>query len=227
MHSPKLELLCVRHGKTNYTGIFPDLTNEGMEHARSVANTDITQWMTQHRITNEQLVIISSPAPRAHGTASIISGEIGNTTPIFIRDEIDAMMWRDKERCLSACKGFSGKGYIDYETEPVFADSELFETPDEVRARWYNFFARHINVALDAPEPRHSILVSHYEVFCNITKDMFNVIASEKTALQYVEPIALSVALTNDPRYVYIAGTFREQKSHSLFDLVGQRMIPM
>lgn len=223
----KLQLLCIRHGKTNYTDVFPDLTNEGMEHVRSVANTEIPKWIDTYSIPRDGLIVVSSPAPRAHGTASVIMEELGHTSPIILKDELGPTKWEDVERCKIALRGFSGVGYINYETEPVFADPELFETPGEVRARFYTFLAHYINIAFDAPQPLHGILVSHYESLCNITRDVFGIVASEKTALQYVEPIALSIALTNDSRYVYIAGTFRERKSHSLFDLVEQRMIPL
>lgn len=226
MDLPKLHLLCVRHGKTNYTGVFPDLTDEGMEHVRSVANNQIPEWIKTFNVPNNRFAIISSPAPRAYGTASVIAEELGDTNPIIIRDELGPIIWKDAERCKIALKGLSGVGYIDYETEQVFANPKLFETPSEVRTRFYSFFAHYINTAFDAPQPLHGILVSHYESLCNITRDMFGIVASEMTALQHVEPIALSVSLTNNPRNVYIVGVFRDRRAHVLFDLIRQRVVP-
>lgn len=216
-HSPILKILCVRHGKTNYTGIFPDLTDEGIAHIRHIANNHVAQWVDN--LPSRRLNIVSSPAPRARGTAWVIAEEIGYTMPATIRDEIDAMQWKDKERCLDALKGLWGKGYIDYETEPVFADPTLFEIPGEIRARWYAFLGMYINKALASVFPEHAILVSHYEVFCNITRDLFGIVASEQTALGYGEPIELSISLTSDPILVNLSGIFRGQEVVVTFDL--------
>lgn len=218
-NTPELQILCLRHGKTNYTGIFPDLTDEGVEHAHHVANTRVIQWIRENQIQLDELQIVSSPAARALGTAFIISGEIEHTLPVAIRDEIDAMIWKNGTDCLVALKGLSGKGYIDYETEPVFTDPKLFETPSEIRERWYAFLSKFIKGVVDKPIPQHAIFVSHYEVFCNIIRDLFGIIATAESALGHCEPIALSVSFTNDPTIVNLSGTFRGQTVHAIFDL--------
>lgn len=216
---PPLHILLIRHGKTNYTGIPPDLTDEGEIHVRSVAQSKVKEWMREHDIKLPKLNITSSPQARAHGTAMVIAQELGYKFSVTITSDLDAMRWKDKERCLLALGGHKGKGYIDYETEPIFADPTLFETPDEVRARWYDFLARYIEGTREGCRARNVIFVSHYEVFCNITRDVFGVIASKETALAYAEPIALSIVPTSDSHCTYISGKFRNETRSALFDL--------
>lgn len=218
-HTNILRILCVRHGKTNYTGVFPDLTAEGIKHIQNTTNEFVQKWMAEHHIGRNKLGIMSSPSPRARGTAGVITSAINPLLPITNCVGIDAMKWRDHERCLAACSGFAGKGYIDYETEPVFANGELFETPTEIRTRWYTFLARYIHAAMNKELPRMVIFVSHYEVLSNITRDLFEVTPSEETALKHGETIALSVYPSSNKEYVYLSGTFRDQEVDAVFDL--------
>lgn len=219
-------MLCVRHSKTNYTEVFPDLTVEGIKHVRNFTNPRVKHWMTEHDIEPAKLDVISSPAQRARGTAALITSAIDPNILVTAQNGIDAMKWRDKERCFDACKGLLGKGYIDYETESIFADPKLFETPDEVRVRWYTFFSRYIKTAMDSESPRPVILVSHYEVLCNITRDLFGIIASKETALGHGECIALSIYSSRNPHEVYLSGVFRGHEVDMIFDLSTQQLYP-
>jgi hypothetical protein len=121
------------------------------------------------------------------------------------------MIWRDPIRAAAACNGLSGKGYINYETEPVFADPAIFETPAEVRARWYAFLSEYISSAFEGKSAQSTILVSHYELFCNVVNDIFGIAPSESTALQHAEPIALTVYPTDHKERVCIFGLFRDK----------------
>lgn len=217
--SSVFEILCLRHGKTNYTGIFPDLTPDGEAEVRQVAKDSVLPWVQKHNIDLRELYIASSPAPRAHGTAAVVAEVIKHQGSLIPRIEIGSLVWRDYKRAFAACNGLSGKGYINYETEPVFADPTIFETPSEVRTRWYAFLSRYISDAFHLNR-RHTILVSHYEVLCNLVHDLFGVVASEETALRHVEPIFLSVSLCDPTGLVLISGTFRGKEAIVVFDLL-------
>ena len=207
-HQPSvLPILCLRHGETKYTGQPNDLTPEGEQHVRQVASSLVSSWVCAGQIVHPDLAIVSSPAPRARYKA-----------PIRIRNGLQPMIWRDPVRALAACKGLSGKGYIDYETEPVFADSTIFETPGEVKKRWYAFFSEYVRFALRFG-PKCAIFVSHYEVFCSIVLDLFGIVATEATALRYVEPIYLHVITTADVDHVVVVGGFRRQVAVVKFHL--------
>lgn len=221
---PFLNLLCLRHGKTTYSGVFPDLTPHGIHEVRQVAGSYVSEWIHSRSVTERSMQIFSSPAPRGHGTAAIVAEEIRYPYGVTIFPELDAMNWRHPERCKAALNGLSGKGYIDYETEPIFADPELFETPGEIECRWYKFFTWLIRSARDDDVRANIILVSHYEVLCHIVRDLFDITASEKTALQYAEPITLSIH-DSDAHSVLISGVFRGKEHLGFFDLTTRSFI--
>lgn len=210
-------MLLLRHGKTKYLGVFPDLTREGQAHVESVATGPVSDWMAQHEIAHRNLAIVTSPSPRAHGTAWTLCKAIGHPRRLQFSDALAPMKWRDEARAQAVLQQFRGKSYVDYETEPVFQDSEIFETPDEVRARWYGAFGKTIVHRWNdyghfraASTPGNAILVSHYEVFSPMVRDLFGIIASEDTALCHAEPIALSISSdSTDHDVAHVTGEFR------------------
>lgn len=213
-----LKLLFLRHGKTAYTGKEKDLTLEGELHVRQVAKDFVDPWLQVRKVTYGDLAIVSSPSPRAEYTAKVVAEVLGYKMPIMKRDELQPTIWRDPVRALAACEGLSGKGYIDYETEPAFADPTVFEPHDEVKKRSYSFFSEYIRSALQSG-PTCAIFVSHYEVFSPLVRDVFGVIASEATALRHVEPISLSVCLMEGTDRVILSGFFRNLVAAIQFDL--------
>lgn len=222
-----VRILCLRHGETNYTDVFPDLTPIGESRVREVATDLAESWVKKHKIQPSQLAILSSPKTRAHGTAAIIAQTLGHHADmIIIRKELDAMKWLDPARALSACKGLHGKGYINYETEQVFADPAIFESQDQIRGRWYAFLSEYISAALAQNAAQYTIMVSHYELFCNITKDIFGIVASESSALKNVEPIHLTALAVGSKDEVILYGAFRGEMCFSEFNLNSHVLTP-
>jgi hypothetical protein len=223
---PFLRLLCLRHGKTRYTGVLPDLTEEGIAAVRRAANIDVTYWMRRNKIAPSALSIVHSPAARAQGTAMIIAETIRHPHPIVKVEEIGPMVQRDPVRCEKVLNGFVGRGYIDYETEPDFADPTLFETPSEVEERRFAHLARRIEVAMKAPQPQFEVEISHYEVLCPITAKLFGVVSSAETALKYVEPIELDFfEMAKD--VCYVRGRFRDLSQAAAFSLEDRAFSPV
>lgn len=220
-----LSFLCLRHGKTRYTGILPDLTEEGIAEVRSVALKHVGPWMDAERAAGRNPVIEASPAPRAHGTALVVAESLQLRRRVRLCEDLNSLAWRDPARARAACQGLSGKGYIDYETEPVFADASIFETPSEVRDRWYQFLAKRIMIARRSPSRRSAAVVSHYEVFCNPTRDLFGIVATESTALQYAEHLTLRVKRGTCGRLVEVEGEFRGERRSAHFDLEKKRFV--
>jgi broad specificity phosphatase PhoE len=214
-----VRILCLRHGKTKYTGKLNDLTPEGELHIREIAADIAVSWIAKHSIDLSQLAVVSSSAPRARYTAEVVAQVLGHRAPLIICSELQPMIWRDHTRALAACNGLIGKGYINYETEPVFSDPTIFETPDEVRARWYSFLSQYITSVLEQKSARCTILVSHYELFCNVVNDLFGIAASESTALAHGEPVHLSDFPTNYKERVILLGRFRGELGMAVFDL--------
>lgn len=216
--SPLLRLFCIRHGKSGYTDIFPDLTQDGVAQVTKAVNERLLLWLENHNINKNNLTLTSSNAPRALGTSHIIKKVSGIKKRIRPKKELAPMKWRNPEKCRKALNGLHGRGYIDYETEPIFADSALFETVIEMRERWYGHFSELIMLAQGKHIPPNRIIVSHYEVLCPIVSDFFEIIASEKTALDNAETIELEVY--QDPYGVIIvSGFFRSIHKVAKFDL--------
>jgi len=210
-----LQFLCLRHGQTQYTGAFPDLTGEGIAHMKKVGKTIIRPWIRTRQALSGRLQVISSTAVRALGSAHTAMVHINWRQGVDLVEEIGPMAWRDEALCQQALKGLVGRGYIDYETEPVFADASLFETPTEMRQRSFKFFADYVRdrwVLI-----RCCILFSHYEFLCPWTNELFGIVPSEETALKHGEHFELSFYQVNDSTML-IRGTFRGEKKEALFD---------
>lgn len=218
--STNLEILCLRHGKTNYTGKPRDLTPEGEAHVRQVAEDSVLPWVRRHSVNLRDLSIYSSPAPRAHFTATCVAEVILHEGSLLPRVEMGPTTQRDAARAALVYADLrAGKRHVSYETEPAFQDPTIFETPAEVRARWYAFFANYVKQAY-VHGPRHSILVSHYEVLCNLVHDLFGIVATEATELLHAEPIFLSVSDYGWCGIVTVTGQFRGQEARAVFNPV-------
>ncbi len=210
-------ILCVRHDKTHYTGELPDLTPEGIAHMREVAEGVVRPWATALQVTAHDIDILSSSAPRALGSAMTVLERLGWSGPPTVEDGVGPMLWRDAARCQAALGGLKGRGYIDYETEPMFADPTLFETPSEIRLRLYGFLARLCQQYARAGVARPRVIFTHYEVLCHLTHDLFDIIASEHTALRYGEHVELTLSYLTDSE-VLLWGRFRGQEIRAWFD---------
>jgi phosphohistidine phosphatase SixA len=216
-----LQILCLRHGKTHYTGQPRDLTPEGEAHVRQVAKDVVLPWMDTHRIDARNLKIRSSSAPRAHFTAwsvsDVIQEEKRMLPTLLPQQDIGPTVQRDKVRAAQVYESLrAGQRHVSYEQEPDFQDPTIFETPREVRARWYAFLARYIMYNFDD----HAIFVSHYEVLCNLVHDLFGIVATKETELRHAEPIYLSVSEYDaDSGLVMLSGKFRGQSAMAVFCL--------
>ena len=217
-----LVLLGVRHGATDYTDTGLDLTELGRAQVKELAQKQVLKWMARHGVTDDTLMLVSSHAPRARGTTALIKLHADLPTSVVVDPLLGPMQWRDPKRCAVALKGLKGRGYIDYETEPVFADPTMFETPVEMHKRWYAYLTKLIVEAREGNVLPHRILVSHYEVLCHITRDLFSVIATESAALKNAEHIELSISVGAGD-LAYVRGVFRDIYVERTFNLVSQR----
>ncbi len=209
---PSLNVLLLRHGKTAYTDIFPDLTQEGIDHVRRVANTEIRPWVETQEHLGYRIHLMTSPAPRAHGTAHVVAKEVGLPDPFF-DPALRPMDQRDVVGCRTALGTLSGRGYINYETEPVFRDASLFEQPQEIRRRFYDSIIQWTHRFGRNQERSALIIVSHYETLCALTEELFFVTATETTALRHAETISLSIHTSDRDGLYVVCGEFRGIRS--------------
>ena len=73
-----VDIMALRHGRTDYTEKGLDLTEEGEAHSRQVAEKSVLPWLDTVNVRKEDLSIITSPAARAKGTGTVISQVVGN-----------------------------------------------------------------------------------------------------------------------------------------------------
>ena len=83
----------LRHGQTEYTDVFPDLTNKGVETVTNSANS-IECFLKG----NSNVVIVTSPAARAQGSASIIAKIIGHRGKIINEPAIRGAIVNNKQQ---------------------------------------------------------------------------------------------------------------------------------
>lgn len=224
---PIVDILLLRHGRTDYTEKGLDLTQEGEEHSRLVAKNHVLPWLDTLQVSVENLSIITSGAARAKGTATVISKTINQDRGFVVYDMLRPMGWRDPSRALAILSEMKKRGgYIDYETEPDFANPSIFETPTEVKARWYKFLAGYIaSIVPEGKNRRATVLVAHYELLCNIVHDLFGIVSSEATALQHTEPVFIAIHRTKIKSTVLFEGRFRDLANFRVFDVANQRFV--
>lgn len=201
-------MLCMRHSKTKYTQVFPDLTEEGADLVRTFGTPKVREWMDRHGIDPDAVSIVSSPAPRAHGTADLIREGIGHRGEIELSERIEPLRWKDPARCASIIKEMVG--YINLETEPRFADHTLFEPLSEVHGRWASFLLDALERRASTGEMGHNmVVIAHYETFCGLISEMFQYPPEQKTELKHIEPISLEFYSGFQGGYL-VKGSFRE-----------------
>lgn len=201
-------LIFVRHGATQYTGTYPDLTEKGEKDAHSAAR-HIESALLEYQ--NCQLILHSSPQARALGTADILKNDLKEkfSVPfhVSVLSELDAVQIRDPERAQAVYTTLGSGGYIDYEGADQFEDPTMFEPRSEVRARFFRFLIGRIRQI--SRENTIEVFVGHYELFCNLVAEICHIEATESTSLQHCEPIFVLVKCTDAPTAYSIECHFR------------------
>lgn len=158
-------LFFLRHGKTEYTNIFPDLTEEGKREAEQSAD-HILEIMEG----SEDLKIISSPLPRALGTASIIANKLGYHSDIKEENAIRCMDFYDEEKAFAIWQSFPSARGVDkaYDTDKRFETGEYVEKRSDIKRRIFGYLRSVLEELILDNLSDFTIHVSHYEVLCNL-----------------------------------------------------------
>ena len=123
-----IDIMTLRHGRTDYTEKGLDLTPGGEAHSREVAAKSVLPWLYSLQVRRGDLSIITSPAARAKGTGTVISQVVGNDRGIVVYDILKPMTWlgiREStfDRAQKSHVGPGGKvtpGYAwDYEVDTL------------------------------------------------------------------------------------------------------------
>lgn len=153
----------LRHGKTEYTGNFPDLTDTGKEEIRSSAE-ELHRLITKK--PNKTVRIISSPAPRALGSADIIASKLGNGIKVEKEDAIRCMDFYNEKQANMIWTKFGTARDVDraYATHPTFESGIAIERRSSIQARFEGFLQRLFLESHTIDCPDFTICTSHFEI---------------------------------------------------------------
>jgi len=202
----------LRHGESDYTDIFPDLTKAGKKTI--LRSADAIKTIAGSPL---QVSIASSPAVRAMGSAFIISGVLGFAEeakqipllgPVGLRDEIKAKSLFFEFVANGGMKGLCAS----YGTDPRCEDGLIVEPRSEVQKRFYKYlgmFAR----SLLASDSKNSFVVhvSHYEVLYHLVETVFWLDYEDDPPLGHGEIILISFYDTGHEEWVEMDIIFRRK----------------
>jgi len=223
----------IRHGKSAYSEQGRDLTPEGEKQVVASAKEIIEKINP----AKEMVVLLSSPAARAKGSAEIITGLMEEKgIEIYKRGVVSSMrnfdqkdnkyleeLWQDAEKA-----GVSAD--FIYAKHPKYQDkNEKFETQGEVRKRagrvfnWIRYLAEHVK---KTDKTIHIIGVSHFEFLNPIMEDLFDYKVEEGKGISYGEDLKIRFDYNKDLKKLDISAEFRGQKKENIiFDKKTRRFI--
>jgi broad specificity phosphatase PhoE len=197
----------LRHGQSEYTEVFPDLTEQGKQTIKDSAR-QIKGVVDQY----DHYEIWSSPSARALGSASILTKSLGCNNGISVEPAIAALAIRDAKRARTFFDkfGFGKNLSLAYNFQPCFEDESIFEPRSEIRKRFYKYLGALAAKLAESPVKSCLVHVSHYEVLYHFVETFFKLDYNVDQPLAHGEPIILSF-YGSDGKPTEIQAFFREQ----------------
>lgn len=196
-------LIFLRHGKTSYTGQFPDLTEDGVNQISRAAD-EIRDIVGKGR----KVRIVSSPLPRALGTADIIAKKLGLPFSVIEQEvAIRCMDFHDADAANAIWASFASAREVDkaFWTDPRFEDGVVIEKRSDIQRRFYTYLGSLFEQFVADKLPDVLIHTSHFEVLSGLAATF-----KFEEALIHGEVIKLELTRPIDPVYVHVRATFRE-----------------
>lgn len=211
-------MIFVRHGQTEYTDIFPDLTHEGKEIMHKTAakiKKILKHW-------NGECAIISSPSSRAMGSAAIIAEHILVKNPIVFEKRLRPMDFLKEKEGRRVIEEILEKTTVEkaYHEDRIFKDGLVFESQFDIKNRLLSFLG---DILSEKADGRHSaacyVCVAHYEVLCHLLDLLFFSDYSHENTLSFGESFIVDFYSIGDlPALVFSAeAEFRGEKASNWF----------
>lgn len=207
--NPLFSGVFLRHGQTEYTEIFPDLTEHGKrtieKSARQIANLGIT----------EKVHIFSSDRARTRGTAEIIRDILQLPEAVQIEPSLTAMQIIEPEKAQTLIQIMAennGTKNIDklYILSDMFEDGICFESRTAIKQRFLLYLQDFCTkMAVGKAEKAYYIFVSHYELLIHLFQALYPEIFYEAATLRNGELFHISVFTTKDSGIFRIESRFR------------------
>jgi hypothetical protein len=214
----------LRHGQTEYTETFPDLTDQGkrtIEHsARQMADLGIT----------EKIHIFSSDKARTRGTAEIIREILHLQEEVQIESSLTAMQIFEPEKAQSLIQIMAennGTKNIDklYLRSDLFEDGICFESRTAIKERFLFYLQNFcMSIADGKVEKAYYIFVSHYELLIHLFQALYPESFYQTATLRNGELFHISVFTTKSSGIFRIESRFRGKSGVGI--LMDGRLYP-
>jgi broad specificity phosphatase PhoE len=102
--SVKHQIIFLRHGRTSYSGIYPDITEEGREQLIQAAKK-FRPFFSHQSFTKK--IFITSPAVRAKGSGDILAKELQFEEEIFeeeLLSDMHVFNWSKAKKIFNDCR---------------------------------------------------------------------------------------------------------------------------
>jgi broad specificity phosphatase PhoE len=194
-------LLFLRHGKTNYSGQFPDLTEEGKQEIGKAA-----EYIAEIVGQKTYVEIVSSPLPRALGTADIIAKRLGQHHVVEEKLAIRCMDFYDSEKANALWKDFHSARGVDcaYANDPRFEEGTIIEKRSAIQHRFWVYLGTLFERFAADKLADVTVNVTHYEVLWQLAATF-----GFKEPLIHGEVIKLELSHLHEGR-IHVRATHRE-----------------
>lgn len=194
-------LLFLRHGKTKYTGQFPDLTDEGKQEIGKAAE-QIAEIVEEKTFVQ----IVSSPLPRALGTADIIAKRLGLLHVIEEYLAIRCMDFYDSEKANVIWASFPDARGVDcaYANDPRFEEGTAIEKRSAIQHRFSMYLGTLFERFVADKLADVTVNVTHYEVLWQLAATF-----GLQEPLIHGEVIRLDLSCASNDNLIHVRATFR------------------
>src|SRR3989344_903709 len=215
----------MRHGATEYTEQYPDLTELGVEQVTSQAR-NLKEKIDPEK---EELFIASSPAARARGSADILKSELDASVDAKVMRSIRGVGIRNREEALKMVNEIIGperdvkKMDNAYAHDAAFEErGEVWEPRSNVEKRFFQGFeylVRSFNRYRETNPQKipHFVGVSHFEFLNHLVKSTF-ALGPEADQLNFSEMVEMTVLTQREGGHIPVLITFRGETKEIVFD---------
>lgn len=217
----------LRHGQTDYTNVFPDITAAGKKLLKTRAEE------MKGIIDDRYAAVIASPTVRTIGSASVVAPILGYRGKVKVEPDITAAGVRNKVRGMEIFTEHVKRGdhhglAIAYSTDPRYEDPNIFEPRSEVIARFYRYLARVVRRLLFCRAGFCLVHVSHYETLYHFVEKVFELDYRKDRPFSFAEMFHMVFRETEYDNVVEITATFRGQTAGGVFfDHEGAKLIQL
>ncbi len=209
----------LRHGESNYTDAFPDLTETGRRTIRRSAE-EIRAIKNRHC---GSFAIVSSPAVRAKGSAGILADALPYTDGIREAPLLGPVLVIDRQQGRALYNSYISIGgmqslCIAYGCDIRFEDGKILEPRSSVRERFYKYLGMLVRDFLTCGRMAFVAHISHYETLFHFVEAVFHLDYRREDPLQHGELILVDFCGEDGSSLVEMNVRFRRRAANIVFD---------